>query len=375
MDTRIRLPVHNFDSYILRTTQMQFLDAGRPLCWYRNLNYSLTLSPDATLERICEGTDWQVMRLDRSEAIVRTEDACLRFKFNYRGNETPCLVDLWAVSAAAGQRVRQRLEELALLSEGNARSALVDWIHPGRFSIEFTRIQERFHDVLVDAAYPWLPQAPAAFARRYLASTAPVLILFGPPGTGKTRLVRYLLGEISQVQNKLLRLAYAADVKAASDSKFFSNFMAEDYDAMVIEDADHLLRPRSDGNENLHRFLAVSDGLLQPRGRRLIFTTNLPSRLDIDDALARPGRCFATLQTRKLTAAEARAVVRALRPDGAGAHAAETALGLESSREASLAEIYTAVNAVPPARDHHGSQLPPTPEHAQADTACAVDYC
>lgn len=375
MDARVTLTTHNFDSYVLRTMQMQFLDAGRPLCWFRSLNYCLTLPPDATLERLCDGTDWHIMRIDRGEAIIRSEHACLRLRFNYRGSETPCLVDLWAVSAAAGRKIRQRLEELALLTGEMARAALVDWIHPGRFSMEATQIQERFADVLVDAAYPWLPCAPAVFAKRYLTSAAPVLILLGPPGTGKTRLVRYLLGEMSRVHHKQLRLAYTADAKTVSDGKFFSDFMAQDYDAMVIEDADHLLRPRSDGNEHLHRFLAVSDGLLQPRGRRLIFTTNLPSHLDIDDALTRPGRCFASLRTRKLTAAETRAVIRALRPVDAAARAAKAALDLADNRKASLAEIYAAVSAVSPNRDHHGPQLPPPPGHAQADTACTMDDC
>jgi ATP-dependent 26S proteasome regulatory subunit len=36
----------------------------------------------------------------------------------------------------------------------------------------------------------------------------------------------------------------------------------------------------------------VGDGLISVRGKKLIFSTNLPSIRDVDPALVRPGRCF-----------------------------------------------------------------------------------
>jgi len=42
-------------------------------------------------------------------------------------------------------------------------------------------------------------------------------------------------------------------------------------------------------NVDLHRFLAIADGVVRAQGRKIIFTTNLPSVGDIDDALVRPG--------------------------------------------------------------------------------------
>jgi hypothetical protein len=46
----------------------------------------------------------------------------------------------------------------------------------------------------------------------------------------------------------------------------------------------------------MHRFLNVSDGLVSVRGKKLIFTSNLPSANDIDDALTRKGRCYDILK-------------------------------------------------------------------------------
>jgi ATP-dependent 26S proteasome regulatory subunit len=42
----------------------------------------------------------------------------------------------------------------------------------------------------------------------------------------------------------------------------------------------------------MHRFLNVSEGLVSIKGKKIIFSTNLPSVKDIDPALMRRGRCF-----------------------------------------------------------------------------------
>jgi SpoVK/Ycf46/Vps4 family AAA+-type ATPase len=72
----------------------------------------------------------------------------------------------------------------------------------------------------------------------------------------------------------------------------FASFIEGEASVMVMEDADAFLRARSDGNSMMHRFLNVGDGLVTTKGKKLIFSTNLPSIRDVDAALVRPGRCF-----------------------------------------------------------------------------------
>jgi len=74
---------------------------------------------------------------------------------------------------------------------------------------------------------------------------------------------------------------------------------------MVLEDSDAFLKPRSDGNTMMHRFLNVGDGLVTTKGKKMIFSTNLPSIRDIDSALTRPGRCFDIVTFDTLTIEEA----------------------------------------------------------------------
>jgi hypothetical protein len=85
--------------------------------------------------------------------------------------------------------------------------------------------------------------------------------------------------------------------------------------APVIEDAEHLLMARANGNVDLHRFLAVADGVVRAQGRKIIFTTNLPNVGDIDEALVRPGRCFAMVRTRALERFEAEALLNRIVAD------------------------------------------------------------
>ena len=115
-----------------------------------------------------------------------------------------------------------------------------------------------------------------------------------------------MLGAMSRRKGDSAKVLYTADRRTLENDEIFIEFITGDHDAFVIEDADHILTPRADGNDNVHRFLTVADGVVRALGRKIIFTTNLPNVGDIDEALIRPGRCFGVVRTRNLDRAEAR---------------------------------------------------------------------
>lgn len=139
----------------------------------------------------------------------------------------------------------------------------------------------------VEEMYPFLNgETLDSYYARYMNSSSNILLLIGPPGTGKTTFIRGLLASTSS------SALVTYDTTILEKDYVFAQFMDGDASVMVLEDSDNFLKSRSDGNSMMHRFLNVGDGLVTTRNKKLIFSTNLPSVRDIDPALIRPGRCF-----------------------------------------------------------------------------------
>lgn len=159
-----------------------------------------------------------------------------------------------------------------------------------------------------DEFYPFFKKGVDHFITKYLADPAAVLVMHGPPGTGKTSFLKYLL--TTYKQNAMI----SYDEKIMQDDRFFIDFLTSNsHNLLIIEDADILLKNReNDDNVIMSKFLNVSDGLIKMPEKKLIFTTNISQLAKIDDALLRDGRCFANVEFRKLTSEEAdRAAIKA----------------------------------------------------------------
>ena len=144
--------------------------------------------------------------------------------------------------------------------------------------------------------YPFLKgESLEDYYDRYMDSSANILLLIGPPGTGKTTFIRGLLAH----RNSSAIVTYDAGI--LEKDGFFAKFIEDDAEVMVLEDSDAFLKSRSDGNTMMHRFLNVGDGLVTTKGKKMVFSTNLPSVRDIDSALIRPGRCFDIVEFKPLS--------------------------------------------------------------------------
>lgn len=135
--------------------------------------------------------------------------------------------------------------------------------------------------------YPFLKgESIEDYYDRFIDSDASILVLIGPPGTGKTTFIRGLL------QHTKSSAIVTYDASILEKDFVFAQFIEGDTNIMVLEDADNFLKARKEGNTIMHKFLNVGDGLVTTKGKKMIFSTNLPSINDIDSALVRPGRCF-----------------------------------------------------------------------------------
>lgn len=169
----------------------------------------------------------------------------------------------------------------------------------------YYNIVELMNDVVEDSLYPYIKEGVHNYIDDFLKSKSSILILIGQPGTGKSNFVR----EVIATMNKKAFITYNEAVFRDDDA--FAEFVSSDTAGIfVIEDADLLLKSRDTGNELMAKFLNIGDGVIKLNGKKLIFTTNLPSTKDIDPAIMRAGRCYDVLNFRPLTLDEANAVCK-----------------------------------------------------------------
>ena len=184
----------------------------------------------------------------------------------------------------------------------------IEWVYGG--SGESITIPLMPEKLPISEMYPFLgDETIESYYNRFLESSASILLLIGPPGTGKTTFIRGLLHHASK--NAIVTY----DEKILDRDYVFAQFVEGEIGVMVIEDADNFLKSRSNGNTMMHRFLNVGDGLISTKGKKLIFSTNLPSTNDIDSALTRPGRCFDIVSFENYTKEQAQNLAKKLGVD------------------------------------------------------------
>jgi hypothetical protein len=341
----LTMRVWDFAALVLNNRFAKALEDGAsryPI--FRQLRFAARIELEVLLDAIALDPAWRAERIN-GEFLILDGDGLFvsawgRRKLDYCSTA----FYIWAADLARAEAAKERILANAGPTRVTEPMFTIDWYFPSGHGIDSASIEEMANDVLRDCAYPEIKGGVRSFIARYLDSPETVLVLQGPPGTGKTRLIRAILGEMSRRKGEPAQAIYTADTRTLEADELFVRFVTGADDAFIVEDADHMLKPRADGNQHLHRFLTVADGVVRSQGRKIIFSTNLPNVGDLDDALIRPGRCFARIHVRNLTDAEARALAEEI----AGGDAdkltrASLAFAADEGRKRSLAEIYRAL--------------------------------
>lgn len=205
----------------------------------------------------------------------------------------------------------------------------VHWMYSGdgdesKFPVRADRVPK-------SSFYPFLEQRNCSiteYYRRFMKSDSNILLLIGPPGTGKTSFITGMIAHLGINAS----LAFGKDI--VTRDQFYARFMSNsNSNLMIVEDADVMLSDRKEGNEVMHNFLNLGDGVISSRDKKIVFSTNLPSINSIDPALLRPGRCFDILNFNKLDSTQARAIIRDM-------GISEPVGGFADNREYTLAEVF-----------------------------------
>jgi hypothetical protein len=338
--------IYGFADSVLKTRALRSLEniaAKYPI--YRLARCASARKVEDIFDALALDSGLSACRLDVGSLLLETPGAFIDASGWRTASYTSCSFRIWTESAARADELRDRLFRIIGECYPRERMFTLDWhFMDSHAGLNDTSFDELALDVIHDEAYPTLGMPVHDFIRSYLQAAETVLILLGPPGAGKTKLVRAILGALSERKNESANVMYTADKKVLENDEIFVNFITGSHDAFVIEDADHLLLARSDGNHDLHRFLAIADGVVRAQGRKIIFTTNLPNIHDIDEALLRPGRCFASVRTRPLTRDEAALLIAKIVADESRHAPLLERLFPAGVKGISVAEVYRACN-------------------------------
>ncbi len=135
-------------------------------------------------------------------------------------------------------------------------------------------------------------------------------ILSGPPGTGKTYLIRGLVHQVHRAKFAIVQASMVANLANPSVLPALLNFRSENQPIVfIIEDAEECLATRDAGNNSaVSALLNMGDGVLGSLiDLRIVATTNTAIQ-DLDPAIRRPGRLSTICEVGPLTANEAAVV-------------------------------------------------------------------
>jgi hypothetical protein len=270
------------------------------------VDYKVTLHGVASLI----ASEDQIFAIDEDITVIVTDNSLIRLTVHGRHTHSNIIFSIFSATLKDLDNIKLRISEV--FPNIDRVKIDVEWYYSNTRGITSSTLSEIIDDIVYPEAYPYIDLQN--YVNKYIFSSSQVLILIGPPGTGKSRLIRYIIRELYYANpNVDSKVFYTGDSKVIEDDEFYIDFLSTDASVLILEDTDLYLKSRADGNNAVTKLLFTSDGLIKGPSKKIILSTNLPNTSSIDDALIRPGRCFDALRTRLLTTSESNCLLDKLK--------------------------------------------------------------
>jgi len=142
----------------------------------------------------------------------------------------------------------------------------------------------------------------------FFSSDAPILILEGIPGTGKTSFIRKICVE---AYKRDIVCTYTKDENVINNQEFWTSMATDDTHLLIFDDFDaSLLKKPANGssrNNVLNSILTFGQGVFSSFDNKIIIATNQVIS-NLDDAILRKGRLFDIIKFNRLTREQAHSI-------------------------------------------------------------------